>query len=157
VRRWTFRLVGPRADLDDVSQEALTEVARALRSFRGESSLSTFARKITVRVAYRHLRRTPPPSPDLSVVGDEDAIDLEERILGREALRRLYRCLDRLPRRRRIAFVLCAIEGFEPSQAAELEGITAVAMRSRLRHARAELGRMLRGDPFFGPLVGGEG
>ena len=36
VRRWLHRLLGPGAALDDVTQDALIEIARALPRFRGE-------------------------------------------------------------------------------------------------------------------------
>ena len=156
VRAWLHRLLGPRADLDDATQEALTALALALPRFAGDSALSTYAHKITVRTAYRFFDRgvetslelVPPPAEDL---------DPESRAMAREALRRLYRGLRRLRPNRQVAFVLCAIEGMTPSEAAEIEGVSAMAMRSRLKHARAELERLLAHDPYVGALVKGGG
>lgn len=149
VRRWLVRLLGKTPDLDDATQEALTELARFLPRFEGRSKLETAAHKITVRVAYRYfgtpkevaLESVPEP---MAPVGDADA-----RIVAREALARLQRCLRRLPAKRRVAFVLCAIEGMTPSEAADVAGTTAVAMRCRLVWARRELARMLQHDPYL--------
>ena len=153
VRAWMFRLLGAQADLDDAVQEALAALARALPRFEGRAALATLAHTITVRTAYRFFGRAkdtplelvPPPATE---------IDPESRAMAREVLRRLYRGLRRLRDHRRVAFVLCAIEGLTPAEAAEIEGVSATAMRSRLMHARAELARRLRGDPYVAAVLG---
>ncbi len=156
VRAWLHRLLGPRADLDDATQEALTELALALPRWAGESALSTYAHRITVRTAYRFFDRPGETPLELVPVAVED-LDPESRAMAREALRRLHRALGRLRPHRRVAFVLCAVEGLAPHEAAALEGVSATAMRSRLMHARAELERMLAHDPYVGALVRGSG
>jgi RNA polymerase sigma-70 factor (ECF subfamily) len=150
VRGWLYRMLGPSGDYDDATQVALMEIARALPKFEGRASLDTHAHRIVVRVAYRFfdnprrrespLELVPPPA---------DLVDPESRAASREALRRLYRCLERLPEKRRVAFLLCAVEGLSPQEAAEVEGTSALAMRSRLLHARDEVARRLGNDPFF--------
>jgi DNA-directed RNA polymerase specialized sigma24 family protein len=69
--------------------------------------------------------------------------------MAREALTRLHRSLQRIPAKRRIAFVLCAIEGMTPTEAAHVAGTTALAMRCRLLYARREVARMLEHDPYL--------
>ncbi|MEM9192317.1 MAG: RNA polymerase sigma factor [Myxococcota bacterium] len=152
IRNWLHRLLGPSADLDDATQDALTEFAKALPRFEGRSSLKTLAHRITVRVAYRYFRKSSDKSLEL-VPPPPDKVDPESRVMGREALKRLYRCLDRMPKKRRVAFVLCAIEGLSPAEAAKIEGVSAVAMRSRLMHARAEISRRLSADPYVNAFV----
>ena len=155
VRAWLFRLLGPRADVDDATQDALAEIAGALPRFEGRASFSTLAHRITVRVAYRYFGTKKRRETSLSLVAPPpDEIDPESRAMHREALSRLYRCLDRLPKKRRIAFVLCCVEGLTPQEAAEVAGVSAVAMRSRLMHARAEVARRLSADPYVAALVG---
>lgn len=153
VRRWLHRLLGPRADLDDATQDVLIALAKALPRFEGRSSPQTFAHRITLRTAYRYfgkrkrdegLQLVPPPP---------DEIDPESRAMNREALQRLYACLDDLPENRRVAFVLCAIEGLSPSEAAEVAGCTPNALRTRLSHARAEVAKRLKSDPYMARLA----
>lgn len=160
VRRWLYRLLGPRNEFDDAVQDALTEISRALPKFEGRSSLSTLAHKITVRVAYQYYgrRRRSKETAALELVPPPpDEIDPESRAMGREALQSLYRCLEKLPKKRRTAFVLCAVEGLSPTEAAGVVGSSATAMRSRLMRARDELARMLSGDPYVAGLMGREG
>jgi RNA polymerase sigma-70 factor, ECF subfamily len=119
-------------------------LAELLPRFEGRSSLGTLAHRITVRVAYRVFEKRRRAGPTLELVASEgDESDPESQAADRETLRRLYRCLDRLPEKRRVAFVLCAIEGLTPGEAAALEGVSSLAMRSRLMHAREEVSRMM--------------
>ena len=144
VRGWMIRLVGPGPAADDATQDALMQLTSALPRFRGESRVEYYARRICVRVAYKHYRKRPK----------ETALDLddaelvhpgspEQEAITREELQRLYRSLARLSRKRRLAFVLCAIEGLSPEQAAQLAGTTPGAIRSRVMHAKKELARLL--------------
>ena len=151
VRRHLVRLLGRSPDLDDATQEALTEIARFLPRFEGRSKLETAAHTITLRVAYRYFGRAREVG--LESVPELVSADTESRLHAREALARLQRCLRKLPDKRRVAFVLCAIEGLTPSEAAEVAGTSAVVMRCRLLWARRELARMLEHDPYLAPYL----
>lgn len=145
VRMQLFRMLGPRAALEDAVQDALIELARALPRYEGRASLETFARTVTLRVGYRYFSRETPPAafdPERHP-SDEPAAD--EELAERQALARLHRCLARLPAKRRTAFILCAIEELSPLEAAALVGSSQGAMRARYMHARDELARMLGG------------
>lgn len=150
VRRWLHRLLGPRGSLDDATQEVLIALARALPRFEGASKLETYAYRITLRVAHRHLgRERRAPTPLALVPTEADAVDPESRVMSRQLLDRLYTVLDRLDADQRVAFVLCAIEGRPPREAAELCEVAPGTMRVRLHRARREVERRLGDDPLF--------
>lgn len=154
VRSWIARHLGPRDDLDDVTQEALVQIALALDRFRGESSLETYAHRIAIRVALAQrtkARRAPTPSLHL-VPEPEDARDPESIAAQRQSIRALYRALDALHETRRTAFVLCAIEGLAHEDAAEIEGISVPTLRQRLKRARADLAAALKRDPILATM-----
>lgn len=157
VRAWTFRLLGPHAELDDAVQDAMSEIASALHRFEGRSSVATLAHTIALRASYRRFRRRgalDAHGVDLDGLEDDTAdADPEQRALWREVLVRLYSHLERLPAQRRAAFALCAIEGLSPAEAAQVAGCSALAMRSRLFHARAELERAMAADEVLAPFV----
>ena len=155
VRRWLYRLLGGSADLEDATQDALAEIAAFLPRFEGRAKLETVAYQITVRVAYRYFARRKDVSLEL-VPEPIDAGDGESRAHAREALARLHRCLARMPAKRRVAFVLCAIEGMTPSEAARVAGTSALAMRCRLLQARREIARRLKADPYLGAWLARE-
>jgi len=145
VRTWVFRFVGPTDAAQDAVQEALIELAAALPRFRGDASVATFARRITLRTASRHVRKLrAQPSPIGNVELElDDLRDPEGQAIARRRLLRLYECLGRLPPNRRSAFILCAVEGLTPREAAEIEGTTSLVMRSRLTRARADIARLM--------------
>lgn len=145
--------------LDDAVQDSLIEVTRALPRFRGDAALTTYAHRITLRVGYRYLRgrdrdreREIPLALVPPVAG---GIDPESHAAQREIVRRLYDCLDRLSTKRRVALVLCDLEGHTPSQAAQLLRVPATTVRTRLKHARRDLERLLRGEPYLRQLEEG--
>jgi RNA polymerase sigma-70 factor (ECF subfamily) len=156
IRTWLFRLLGPRAGLDDAVQDSLIEVARALPRFRGDSTLTTYVHRITLRVGYRHLRRRDRDRdrevPLALVPPMAGGIDPESHAAQREILRRLYQCLDRLSTKRRVALVLCDIEGYTPSEAAAVVNVPATTLRARLKHARRDLDRLLQDEPYLRQL-----
>ncbi len=146
VRKWLLLHLGPRDDLDDATQDALSEIASALHRFEGRSSLATLARRITLRTSYHYYRRTRPEPPSV----ERQAPDPERQVSARRALERLHGALRRLPERRRAAFVLCAVEQLTPAEAAEVLGISANAMRSLVCRARQEVEALIEGDDELG-------
>lgn len=153
VRQVLHRYLGPNGDFDDATQEAMIALASSLSKFEGRSSLNTFVRTIVTRVAYRHFAKPGKPKALQLVAAPVDEISPESQLLGREALRRLHACLETLSAPRRAAFVLCCIEGMSPSDAAAELGVSRIAMRSRLYHARKEVAAQLRDDPYIGALI----
>ena len=150
VRGLTARILGPDPAVDDVVQEALIEIASALRRFEGRSSLRTYAGRIVVRTVYKHLRKRArerifqwgvPESADPRQPTPEAAC------MDRENLRSVYALLDQLPTKHRVAFVLCEVEGMTPTEAAKLTRIPPITLRSHLRRARKKLSCALAADP----------
>lgn len=147
VRRWLTRLLGPRADVDDATQDLLVELARALPRFDGRAACATYCYRITLRVASRYYGRRRPISLEL-VAPPADTVDPESRVLRRELLTRLYAELDRLPADLRSAFVLCRVEGLAPAEAAAICDVSPGTLRVRLHRARRRVERALERDPY---------
>ena len=120
-------------DADDVAQQALMEILKSLRSYRGEGELTSWADRITARVALAARRRGRTErdrgaelGPALEVVrsGEPDAYLVR---------RDMVRLLDQLPSEQRDAIVLHHVMGLSaPELAAEL-GVPFETARSRLR------------------------
>jgi RNA polymerase sigma-70 factor (ECF subfamily) len=136
-------LIGPSQDREDVFQQVFLELHRALPRFRGDASLSTFLYRITVNVAYDHLRRRgrraavhDAAALDVLITGDPTP---EDRTRRREELRQIFALLEHIKPKKRIAFVLVAVEGMSLGEAAELLGAQTDAVKQRVLHARREL------------------
>jgi len=156
VERLLRRLLGPRSDMEDLVQNVFVEMCRALPTFRGDSSISTFVGGITVQIARRAMRPTawirfrapmpeqPPPGPDRT---DDSAHAMEQ-------LRRVDLALAKIAPDKRIAFVLWAVDGKDVEAIATMVGASVAATRSRIYYAQRELKALAAGDPYLSELVG---
>ncbi|MBC7326829.1 sigma-70 family RNA polymerase sigma factor [bacterium] len=74
-----YRMSGKREDAEDWTQETFLRAFSALKSFRGDSSLSTWLYRIAVNVCLSHLREKQPTSSleevDYKLGGDDEPED----------------------------------------------------------------------------------
>jgi len=156
VHATLYRVLGSNSEIEDLMQEAFIEIFRSLHTFRGESSLSTWLDRITVRVACGHLSRPRLPTTRLELVPDPPADDAsaEQRALMREAARRLYALLDRLEPKKRVAFALHVIDGRPCKEVAAVMGSSVVLAKVRVSRAWQYVGRRARTDPLLATFLG---
>jgi len=159
VRRWIARYAGPRSDLDDLVQETMIELVVALERFRGDSSVRTYAHRIAIRTTQRELAKRRHVQRHLELVGEaigevgaSGVGDPERSLASRRALNALYQALSQLSEKRRSAFVLCAIERLPHDEAAAIEAVSVETLRARLKHARADLTRLVAHDAELSSL-----
>lgn len=144
VRTRITRLVGPVAERDDLVQKVFIAFYRALPGYRGEAKLSTFLHRIAVNTAYDHLRGRSHRSDGAAALDDEELVEelspaLEDQVAARADLARLLGLLDQLSPKKRIAFILIAVEGCSLAEAAALVGVPEDTVKQRARHARRDL------------------
>ena len=128
------RAFGPDHTVDDLAQEVFLVLfdrvpglrePRALRAFIVSIVAHTIRREIRRKTTYRWLHLGGvPDSPG-------DGVDLD----AREALRRLYRILDRLGRDERTAFTLRYFEVMDLDDVAAAMGLSLTTAKRRLAHA----------------------
>lgn len=156
VERLLLRILGPRSDLEDWVQNVFLEACRALPGFRGESSLSTFIGGITVRVSRRAMRPTAWWRRTTELV-DEPATGEpgpEEALHQAHQLARARKALERLAPKKRVAFLLWAVEGLSVEEIATMTGASVSATRSQIFYAQKELKKRAAHDPYLRTLVG---
>jgi RNA polymerase sigma-70 factor (ECF subfamily) len=144
VRTRLTRLVGPVAERDDLVQKVFIAFHRALPTYRSEGSVSTYLHRIAVNAAYDYLRgrrRRPDAdgSPDAEELFEPGSPALEDQVAARADLARLLELLDQLTPKKRIAFVLVAVEGCSLAEAAALVGAAEDTVKQRALHARREI------------------
>ena len=158
VRRLLRSVIGPNADLDDLTQEVFLRVHRSLHGFKGKSRFATWLHRLTVNTAISHLRKMKNKNvlmdpAVLEVVAGDDSASVHESAIGREMVRRLYKILDTVSHKRRAAFTLFEIEGRSLASMAEILGISRASAKSRVWFARREITRKAGDDPYLGPLL----
>jgi RNA polymerase sigma-70 factor, ECF subfamily len=144
VRTRITRLVGPVAERDDLVQKVFIAFYRALPGYRGEARLSTFLHRIAVNTAYDHLRarshRVDGAGPlEAEAVVEHLSPGLEDQVAARADLARLLALLDQLSPKKRIAFILVAVEGCSLAEAAAVIGAAEDTVKQRALHARRDL------------------
>jgi RNA polymerase sigma-70 factor (ECF subfamily) len=138
-----LRMLGSRAEAEEVAQEAFVRAHRALGEFRGDAKLSTWLYAITSRLCLNRLasgeRRLTRQGEDallrLSDAGPRPDAALERRELESA----LGRAIAELPEDRRIVVVLRDVEGLSYEEIAQVLELELGTVRSRLHRARADL------------------
>lgn len=141
------RLVRNPDDVQDVTQEAMIKIYRALPGFRGDSEFYTWIYRIALNAAKNHLitRNRRPPVNDIDVMDAEQMIpdarlkdeDTPERILHREEIRKaINEAIVQLPEDLRTAVTLREYDGLSYEQIAEVMGCPVGTVRSRIFRAR---------------------
>jgi len=136
------------SEAEDVVQEAYVRAFINLDQFRGDSSLATWLSRIVLNEALGRLRRRRP-MVDLGTIENSPSsqiipfpapqLDPERTIAQREIQRLVEHAIDALPDAFRIVLVARIIEDMSIEETAELFGLRAETVRTRLHRARALL------------------
>jgi RNA polymerase sigma-70 factor (ECF subfamily) len=144
IRAFAKRLVGDPAAAEDLVHEVFVTLPRAIRRFRGDSSLRTFLISIAVNHARHHVRAASRRRAAMDRAAAEPTHaaapdDPEQDARRRELAAVLTRALDQLPIDQRVAFVLCEVEERSSREAADVTGAPEATIRTRLFHAKRKL------------------
>jgi RNA polymerase sigma-70 factor (ECF subfamily) len=149
-----LRLVGDRAEAEDVVQETLLRAWRGIRRFHGRSGFPTWLYRIAVNEANRSLEKGTrrPRTVSLAAAHLELSSSTKheptKQAEYRELLAALERTLFDLAPPYRTAVVLRDIEGLSTREAAQIAGVGEPAFKSRLHEARLKL-RSAIGDALI--------
>jgi RNA polymerase sigma-70 factor (ECF subfamily) len=147
------------ADRDDVVQQSLIAVQRALPAFRGECHPAGYATRIALRVALR-ARRTGKLEftrrEVLARLSPEGAqADSPSHVADAEHRRRVLRdLLQDLPEEQADALGLRVMLGWSLDEVARATGAPLNTVRSRVRLAKEALRKRIERDPLLADLKG---
>jgi RNA polymerase sigma-70 factor (ECF subfamily) len=117
-----YNHLGSVSDAEDAVQETFLKIHRAISTFTGEASFSTWAYRILINTCYDHLRKRrrhgdEEPLDEMPVERTANTVDDTKRMM-------LRRLLEALPEQRRSVFTLFEIEGLSHAEIAEILGIS---------------------------------
>lgn len=143
VRRAAARMVNDHADIDDVTQKALIQAVQWIDTFRGDSSFRTWIVRITIRVAWNHVRSSKKVV-SLSAAAERLRADTHSQNVATAAevatdVKRVKMALARIPTDQRTVFVLRDIEGYTTNEIAKALDIPPGTVSTRLRSARTRV------------------
>ena len=141
------RVVGSRAEAEDMVQEAFLRVWLKAGAWRpeadGGAKFSTWFYRVLMNLCIDRTRRvTPAP---LEAAGDpaDDKPDGFDAVASAETTARVRAAVDELPERQRAALALCHYEGMSNIEAAAVLDLTVGAVESLLVRARRHLREQL--------------
>ena len=151
-RIFTFglKMCGHLQDAEDIAQETFLNAFRYLKDFREETKLKNWLFKIAARVCMRKRRKKKnQPDYELSLEsfmthdGSDDKYEIpdlsddpSDNILRAELKQIIDSAIHSLPIKYRLVFNLREIEGFSTQETAEILGISAQSVKTRLHRAR---------------------
>jgi len=154
IVRVARRITGNHEDAEDVAQDTLLQAFKHLGSFRGDSRFSTWLTRIAVNMALMKVR-----SRKIQVMSFDNGAEtgngqvvreiqdkkptVEQQCLRQELQFILVEMIGQLGPRYRTVFHLRNMEDLSIAETAEILGLSASVVKSRLMRARLQLRKSL--------------
>lgn len=151
-----YRMLGNRAEAEDLAQEVFIAVFKTIEGFREESKFTTWLYRIAVnhaknRIKYlarRHDRKQDEldemaPGTNDAALGPARATRPERALEGAQLDAQLQAALATLDEEHRVLVVLRDVEELSIEEIAEITGLPDGTIKSRLHRARAALRKKL--------------
>lgn len=146
-----YRMLGDRAEAEDLAQEVFVTVFKSIDSFRGDSKLSTWIYRIASNHAKNRIkylqRRHHKRKKDIDDVRETDIAGPltprrnrpDEMAQGRELESIIQRSLAELDDDHRVVIILRDLDQLPYGEIAEILGVAEGTVKSRLFRGRAAL------------------
>jgi RNA polymerase sigma-70 factor (ECF subfamily) len=156
VYNLVFRMLGHRAEAEDVAQEVFVTVFKAIDSFREESRRSTWLFRVAANHAKNRLkylaRRRGDRQASLDDLTDRELHQVprpahaqpDGAALSRELEAQIQSALATLEEEQRLVLVLRDMENLSYEEVSEITGLPLGTVKSRIHRARAALRAVLR-------------
>lgn len=131
-----IRMVGNREDAEDVTQEVFSNVFYRLDSFKGESTLGAWIKRITINTALNFLRKKKKivfeEFTELAVADEPQQTEKETPLNIKE----IHDAVKELPDGCRMVFNLYLLEGYNHTEVAEILNISESTSKTQYRRAK---------------------
>ena len=153
-----LRMCKNREDAQDCLQDAMLRIYKALPSFKGQSSFSTWAYRITMNTCLDDLRRKKVRQAqsldqmlEIGWSPVDDNNSTERHIENSELKRNLSKAIGTLPEEMRAAVVLRDVQGFSYEEIASILSTNVGTVKSRISRGREKLREILsKNQELFG-------
>ncbi|MDB4958337.1 MAG: polymerase, sigma-24 subunit, subfamily [Myxococcales bacterium] len=152
----TFRMLGNRAEAEDVAQEVFITVFKTIETFREESKFSTWLYRVTVntcknRIKYlaRRYNRDHDELDESSngangQIGAPPPSAPDQALESAQMEKLMQAAIDDLPDDHRIVVILRDVEDLSIEEICEITGLPDGTVKSRLHRARLQLRKKLQ-------------
>jgi RNA polymerase sigma-70 factor (ECF subfamily) len=155
IVRYLSRLTGQQ-EAEDIAQEVFEKASRGLKSFKGESKLSTWLYRIATNTAIDRMR---PPSfrrssehtslnedtgtEDRNVWSGHTKTHIDQTVIRKEMSECVREFIDRLSSDYKTVILLGELEGFKNREIADILQVSLDTVKIRLHRARTRLKKKL--------------
>ena len=143
-----YRFVGNHEDASDLSQDVFLRAHRGLKTFRGQSSLSTWLYRIGVNVCLDRVSAKVPVTEPIEVDRHVDprSDDPADRVLQAERASRVRAAITRLPHKQRATLILRMYHELSHQEIAAILGKSVGSVKANVFHALGNLKKMLEAE-----------
>ncbi len=144
VFRVAYRMLGDRAEAEDITQETFLRAWKMLPDWQPRARFSTWACTVALNLCRDRLRKKKPVLMDELPERVDPELQPEQALASAQALAGIEAKIAALPDRQREALSLCALEGMGNIEAAGAMGVSVHALESLLARARRTLRTTLK-------------
>jgi RNA polymerase sigma-70 factor, ECF subfamily len=143
VMTFAVRLLRDREDAQDATQEVFFRAFRFLHRLDTRRPAEPWLMRITVNVC-RDIQRKRQRTPAFSEIRAADSLpsgseDQHAELAQEQQRQMLWKALDQLPEKERMALILRDVEGLSTSEAAEVLASSETTVRSQICRGRLKL------------------
>ncbi len=145
-----YRFVSNHEDASDLSQESFVRAWRGLKTFKGQSALSTWLYRIAVNVCLNRVGAKAAPTAALDSIEhfeDTRVEGAQAAMLREERAAAVRRAIALLPKKQRATLILRTYHELSHQQIAEILGSSVGATKANFFHALANLKKLLGNQP----------
>ncbi len=150
-------IVKSEEDAEDIAQEVFVQVYQSIKSFKGESKLSTWIYRIATTKSLDHERKKKRKKRFgfvKSIFGEDSEIIINPPDFNhpgvaldkKENAAKLFKAIDKLPENQRIAFLLNKVEGLSYQEVSQVLQVSVSSIESLLHRAKNNLRKILESD-----------
>lgn len=150
-----FRLLGNRADAEDLSQEVFLEVFRSLVYLKNTEDMTGWIYRISYTKCISFLRRKNPAKASPGKDSEQVILQMEgaspeknrdtphQTLEQKEAAAHLFEKIDKLPEKQKRAFLMHKFEGYSHREICETLDLTQASVESLIYRAKVSLRKSL--------------
>lgn len=141
-----YRVLGDRAEAEDIAQEAMMRLWTIAPQWRaGEAKVSTWLYRVVANLCMDRLRKTRAVGLDAAAQAVDPAATAVQSMTDQDRAAALDAALLELPERQRQAVILRHIEQLANPEIAQIMGISAEAVESLTARGKRNLAAILQG------------
>jgi RNA polymerase sigma factor (sigma-70 family) len=137
-----LRMVQNSHDAEDILQSVFIEVFTKLDTFRFESSIGAWIKRITINKSINFLKSKRIFTQELTANHDQ-APETEPEREPPLSVEKVKKAVDQLPDGYRVVFSLYAFEGYDHEEISQILEISEATSKSQYSRAKAKLRTML--------------